>query len=237
MTTSLKLTDAELELIESKRAEKQAAEDRKSAEEAVRAERIRKEAEAREARVASLTKALVAADTKNILVSQDEGKLTFELAGRVETVHIEEHRVSSGWRSSGRGMKYRLSGSFNNYSSRYYTNPKSVIKKIAEFVELDRNREIAKTKKVSLAKRSLEALRADYPNATVTFEEGYNYGTGRNHRTKPNRYKVETDNGSYTFTSRENNDDASFGSRPMFSVYSRTIGKNIDDAVRTMILG
>ncbi len=237
MTAQIKLTDAELELIESKRAEKTAHEERKAAEEAVRAERIRKEAEAHEARVASLTRALVAADTKNILISEDNGKLTFELAGRVVEIHIEEHRVYGGYRSSSRGMKYRISGSFNNYSNRYFTNPKSVIKKIAEFIELDRNRKIAKTKKASLAKRSLEALTADYPNATVTFEEGYSYGTGRTHRSKPDRYKVATENGSYTFTSRENNDEDSFSSRPMFSVYTRTIGKNIDDAVRTMILG
>lgn len=241
-TNNFKLTDDEISLIVDKRAAKDEIKVLEAKRIFDRDEKLRLAAEKKSAAVVSLIDSLRKADTNNITfqTKEDGDQVFFLLNGNPIKIEIEEQWVaSSGWHRHSRGLKYRISGGFNNYSRRFYSNAKSVIKKIAALQDEAIHLTAVKLQKADLAGRSLEALRDDYPNATVTFEAGYNYGTGRTRQVEPNRYKVETDNGSYTFTShfvtgQRNQDDSP---SIQFDVYNRTISKNLDDEVWKMILG
>ncbi len=224
--TALELTPAEQELIEAKRARAQAELDSKAAELKVRQEKEAKIKAARDEEITGLKKALRDADDSNILFENKRGVMCFMLNLREETIAIEEHRsYGSGYRLTINGIKYRLRGWYNNHANRYYTNPKTVIKKIVEFQETSQaeaNREKAKASASTIA---LKHLTEKYPNAAVTFEKGYGH--------TPDRIKVETDKGSYEFTYRIDEDPDVIET----GVWKRTISKAIDEKVRTLILG
>lgn len=95
-------------------------------------------------------------------------------------------------------------------------------------VQLDREKT-----KVSLGERALEEMTKRYPNAEVTFEKGYDFGTGRNRRRKVDTIKVVGTNGTVEFnfhTSKEDPCGIAFG------ISTRVINKEISAQVNELII-
>ena len=83
-------------------------------------------------------------------------------------------------------------------------DPKKVLKYIKEFKDEHDRKTSAKAEKESLNDRAFEMMRDDYPNAVVKFSEGYNIGTGKNYRYRPDIISVKTERGEIEFTYQEN---------------------------------
>ena len=148
--------------------------------------------------------ALVEADTDNVF---NHAAITFRLGGRDEPINIEYHTVYSRDSYSGRtkGMKYRLTGQFNNNSDRYYTDPKTVIRKIAEYQAEEKRLAKAKEDHATLAQRAEAEKAVAYPFAEVTYEKGYDYRAGKKYGGsasdyKPDTIKVKTERGSIAYS-------------------------------------
>lgn len=244
MTTAIELSPAELELIEAKRAEKAAAEERKAAEQKAREEKARLAQEREDAAVQAKVDALLAADEDGILFIKNgrdgtpiKSAVYFMLNDREEDIRIEEHRVYGGWRGTSKGIKYRLTGTYNDYNQRYYTNPKTVIKRVKEYQEVVVAKRKRAKAKANLSTRALELATEMYPNCEVSFEQGYDGRHGRYNQKgsyRPDRIKVVGKGGHYEFTFHDyDSEDRGLE----LSVYTRKINKEIDEQVRKLILG
>lgn len=245
--SEITLTTAELELIEARRAEEAATADRKAAEESARLAKIDEAKTRRDNRIASMIDALDNVDDDNLTFQTEKGgdlKVYFLLDGSEEEITIEEHRVTSstGWSARSAGIKYKLWGNFNNYSNRYYTNPKTIIKKIVELQTIVANRKASATASKDLSERALDALTAKYPDADVVYKKGYDYRGNRN-RYSPGNYQpdhitVTTPNGTVEFT--YSNDTPTPGVNDegvKFSIRARRPSQDISDQIVNLILG
>jgi hypothetical protein len=146
------------------------------------------------ARIAELTKFhkevnvlaedLMNADTAGVLTittttHEETGQIiptiTFMYKGKPTSVDIEEHVVyGSGYRGNkSHGLKYRLTGGYNDYTKRMYKTSKSVLKKIAEIQEI----ELAAQKRISNQERrnneAFELLTSLYEGCSVERKTGW----------------------------------------------------------------
>ncbi len=236
--SSIKLTQAEEDLIEANRASEQIAKDQKSAEQAVRDERAKKEQANRLAKLKLMVDALNAADENNITFQTEEGGETnafFLLDGQQKPINISDHRVTTGrgWSSHSTGIKYQLCGGYNNYSNRYYTNPKTVIKKITELQEAVTIKNAREKFNSNLNEQAVAILSRKYPKANVVFEKGYDYRTNRTNRNsyQPSYIRVTTLNGSVDFTYQKDDKE-----EIVFTIRARHPSKDINSKITTLIL-
>jgi len=211
-------------MIQTERDNEQARQDKIKRERKIEEERQRAIQQRQIDRIEQLAQSLETADTNNILTfvrrkdtnGLDAVLVTFECCGSDQSIGIVEHRVYNGYRSGSRGYKYRLCGAYNNYAERYYTNPKTVIKRVEEFhADEQQKKDVAAFKK-SLKERTMAELKSRYPNANVSFEQGYDYGRGRSRKVTADQYRVETDRGYYNFYAYDDGDDIKLTVRNYF---------------------
>ena len=132
----------------------------------------------------------------------------FILNSTEQNVDIGNHVVYNNnrytYKGNNNGMKYLLNGGYNGFKNRWLKDPKKVLKYIKEFKDEHDRKTSAKAEKESLNDRAFEMMRDDYPNAVVKFSEGYNIGTGKNYRYRPDIISVKTERGEIEFTYQEN---------------------------------
>ena len=131
--------------------------------------------------------------------------VTFTLNGREQEVEIESHLVYSSTRSYSRGpknngIKFRLTGGYNDYAKRYYKTAKSVLKKIAEYQEIAlavKSREITESNRHAVA---LSMLTSMYPDAAVMqSQEWVNTYGGRGRGYERTIFVVKGQHGTVNF--------------------------------------
>ena len=254
--SAIELSKEEMELINQQRAAKAIA-DRDAHDRAVESHtKMVARNEGIAAEKETLANALIAADTdkmfdvsiKDINIEHDLGNYTdksirafFTLGNTKHEITIEKHIVygSRGYsRMSGssRGYKFLLYGDVTDYKQRWYKSANSLIKAVKQLQD-DRqitiNRETAAR---SLSARALQETTAKYPDAKVTFVDGFDYRDGRNHnrnRYQPDLVKVSTNKGSYEFNFRiDTNED-----KIVYGVWKRVIGSEMCGEIQKMILG
>jgi len=233
---TIELSPAEQELIEAKRAEEQAKADRQAAEDAHREEKRLLEIAARRNHKLSKIESLRAEDENGLLFQTEKGgdeRIFFLVDGHEEEVVIENHSVSTagGWRQRSAGIKYKLYGTFNNYSQRYYKNPKTVIKKIREFQATALAKRIRKESATELKIDAEATLNRMYPDAKVEHKAGYDYSSRSRVNRQPDHFVVSTENGSVEFTYHREE------GKLKFPVRARRPSKLVAEQVTALILG
>lgn len=233
---TIELSPAEQELIAAKRAEEQAVAERQAAEEARREEkRVAEVADRRNNKLSKIAY-LRSEDENGLLFQTEKGgdeRIFFLLDGHEEEIVIENHHVSTsnGWRSRNAGMKYKLYGNFNNYSQRYYKNPKTVIKKIREFQATALAKRTRKETATELKTDAEAALNRMYPDAKVEHKAGYDYSSRNRINRQPDHFVVSTKNGSVEFTYHREE------GKLKFPVRARKPSKLVAEQVTALILG
>ena len=179
-TATVQSIESQIAELNAKKAELEAMsyEERKAEERKQREIKRIEDLTAYQKRVGYMVEQLIDADTGgllNVKTTTDEetgvtvAEVTFTMNGRENTVDIEEHIVyGTGYRNNrSHGLKYRLSGSYNEYAKRMYKTAKSVLKKIAEHMEIGKAAELrdnAEQKQLNDGERMLKSL---YPDAKV----------------------------------------------------------------------
>lgn len=179
---AVNLTPAELQLIEARRAKEEAARLEKEAKEKREEEKRLEKQKRIKAIEDEMTKALLEADTTNLLYTNEKNQLCFLVGGREEEVEIKEH-ISYGqhtWsRARSNGWKYYVSGWCNNHNQKYWKRPATVIKAIKEYQEeavRDQKRE--EDHKIK-AQMIFNHLKRSYPLCKIEarYSERCNYNT------------------------------------------------------------
>lgn len=200
---NVELTPAELQMIQARREEEDAKRKKQEAEEALRQEKLRKKQEAETKAINTLKAGLLKADTTNIIKRDEYDNLYFMYGSQKQAIDIKEHVVydTSSWRYSGttRGFKINLCGPYNDYKNRWYKKPESALKAIKECQEQLSAKVAMEQRKRSLSERTIELLEEQYPEAKVTFREGFE-GSYRM-KSRQDTYDVETERGRVTFRS------------------------------------
>lgn len=130
--------------------------------------------------------------------------ITFKYKGRDEVVDIEEHLVySSTGRSFGgpknHGLKYRLTGGYNDYSKRMYKTAKSVLKKIAEIQEIDKAVQNRESEQVRRNREALELLTSLYTDCDVSQSQEWVGGYGASRGYERTIFVVKGQHGTVNF--------------------------------------
>ena len=164
----------------------------------------------REKEVRRLTKELLDADTNNLIRTDEKGRLHFNVPGSSyeHYISIEMRQKCSkySFRTSDVGMQYCMDNITAGYGIRWYKNPKTVIRKIEEAIEVAKNKIASAEAKQNMIDWALGKLKEQYPNCEIEYQAEQLRTNWCSY--KPVGFVVKAEQGSVTFRFGHRHNDA-----------------------------
>ena len=146
--------------------------------------------------------------THNDVTDELVPTITFLYRGKPTTVDIEEHVVyGTSYRGNkSHGLKFRLTGAYNEYTKRMYKTAKSVLKKIAEIQEIDLATQKRHSNQKDRNKEALELLTALYEGCSVEMKNGWRSTYSGSRGYDYTYFEVSGKNGSVHFSQSQDSE-------------------------------